>query len=121
MANKTTKREFFVMLLAIEEVSNNAELVDFINHEITLLDSKARKSASKRADANSELAERLLADLVTIGKAVTVSDFAKLSETAKAEELSCQKISAVFAKLKKTGDIEREEVKGKAYFSVANA
>ena len=121
MANKTTKKEFFAMLLAINEVSNNSELVDFITHEISLLDNKARKSASKRADANSELADKLLAELTAIDKAVTVSDFAKVSATAKAEELSGQKISAVFSKLKKAGVIEREEVKGKAYFSAVKA
>ena len=118
MANKTTKKEFFAMLLAINEVSANSELVDFINHEIELLDSKARKSASKRESANTELEEVLLAELIEIGKSVTVSEFMKLSTTVKAGELSNQKVTAVFAKLKKADKITREEVKGKAYFSV---
>ena len=118
MANKTTKKEFFAMLLAINEVSANSELVDFINHEIELLDSKARKSASKRESANTELEEVLLAELAEIEKSVTVSEFMKLSTTAKAGELSNQKVTAIFAKLKKAGKITREEVKGKAYFSV---
>lgn len=118
MANKTTKREFFAMLLTMESVKANAELVDFINHEIELLDSKAMKSASKRASANTELEDVLLAELAKVGKSVTVSEFMKLSATAKAGELSNQKVTAVFAKLKKAGKITREEVKGKAYFSV---
>lgn len=118
MTNKTTKREFFAMLLGIEAVSANSELVSFINHEIELLDSKSRKSASKRASANTELEESLFWELDEIGKSVTVSDFMKLSATVKAGDLSNQKVTAIFAKLKKAGRITREEVKGKAYFSV---
>lgn len=117
MANKTTKKEFFGMLLEMESVKANAELVGFINREIELLDKKASKSASKRADANSELADKLLTELQVIADSVTVSDFMKLSDTVKAEGLSNQKVSAVFSKLKETGAITRTVVKGKAYFS----
>ena len=116
MANKTTKKEFFGMLLEMESVKSNSELVTFINHEIELLDKKVSKSASKRADSNSELASKLIEELVAIGKAVTISEFMKLSETVKAEELSNQKISSIFSKLKDT-EIIRTVVKGKAYFS----
>lgn len=116
MTNKTTKRQFFGMLLEMENVKANSELVTFINHEIELLDKKASKSASKRADSNSELASKLIEELVAIGKAVTISEFMKLSETVKAEELSNQKISSIFSKLKDT-EITRTVIKGKAYFS----
>lgn len=117
MANKTTKKEFFRMLLEMESVKEREELVSFINHEIELLDKKASKSASKRADANSELAEKLLAELKIIDDAITISDFMKLSETVKTQELSNQKVSAVFSKLKADGIITRTVVKGKAFFS----
>ena len=118
MANKTTKKEFFGMLLEMESVKANAELVGFINHEIELLNKKASKSASKRENANSELASKLVEELREIGKAVTISEFMKFSETVKAEELSNQKISAIFSKLKDTEEVTRTVVKGKAYFSV---
>lgn len=117
MANKTTKKEFFGMLLEMESVKANEELVDFINHEIELLDKKASKSASKRENANSELASKLLEELVIIGKAVTISEFMKLSEVAKTEELSNQKISSIFSKLKDSKEVTRTVIKGKAYFS----
>ena len=116
MANKTTKKEFFGMLLEMESVKAHAELVGFINHEIELLDKKASKSATKRENANSELAEKLVEELALIGKAVTISEFMKLSETVKAEGLSNQKISAIFSKLKDK-EITRTVIKGKAYFS----
>ena len=51
-----------------------------------------------------------------IGNAVTISEFMKLSETVKAEELSNQKISSIFSKLKDK-EITRTVIKGKAYFS----
>ena len=105
------------MLLEMESVKANAELVGFINHEIELLDKKASKSASKRENANSELASKLVEELRIIGKAVTISEFMKLSETVKAEELSNQKISSIFSKLKDTEEVTRTVVKGKAYFS----
>lgn len=118
MANKTTKKEFFGMLLEMESVKVNEELVGFINHEIELLNKKASKSASKRADANSELAGKLVEELTVIGKAVTISEFMKLSEVTKTEELSNQKISSIFSKLKDNGEVTRTVIKGKAYFSV---
>lgn len=117
MANKTTKKEFFTMLLEMESVKEKEELVSFINHEIELLDKKASKSASKRADANSGLAEKLFDELVIIGKPVTVSDFMKLSEIVQTQELSNQKVSAIFSKLKTEGFVIRTVVKGKAFFS----
>ena len=117
MTNKTTKKEFFGMLLEMESVKANSELVTFINHEIELLDKKASKSASKRENANSELASKLVEELRGIAKAVTISEFMKLSETVKTEELSNQKISSIFSKLKDTEEVTRTVVKGKAYFS----
>lgn len=117
MANKTTKKEFFGMLLKMESVKENAELVGFINHEIELLDKKASKSASKRENANSELANKLVEELRGIGKAVTISEFMKLSEVTKTEELSNQKISSIFSKLKDSEEVTRTVIKGKAYFS----
>ena len=112
---KITKKEMFGMLLEIAEVAQNEMLTNFINHEIALLDKKANKSASKRTDANATLKAKLLEELTQIGKAVTISEFMKLSETVIAEGLSNQKISSLFSQMKGV-TIEREVVKGKAYF-----
>ena len=40
---KTPKREMFTKMLAIADVQANAEMVEFINHEIELLDNKNAK------------------------------------------------------------------------------
>ena len=113
---KITKKEMFGMLLEIGEVAENKFLVDFINHEIELLNKKADKSSSKRTDANASLKAELLAELVEIGKAVTISEFMKLSTIATEKELSNQKISSLFSQMKDI-TIHRTVIKGKAYFS----
>ena len=113
---KITKKEMFGMLLEIGEVADNEMLVDFINHEIALLDKKAKKSSSKRTDANVALKAELLEELTQIGKAVTISEFMKLSEIVKEKELSNQKVSSLFSQMK-DDTIDRTVLKGKAYFS----
>ena len=45
---KLTKKEKFGMILAIEEVAQNEMLVDFINHELELLNKKASKSGATK-------------------------------------------------------------------------
>ena len=58
--NKITKKEMFTEILAL--VKDNKAMVDFIKHEIELLDKK-KASGSKKAQmnksANSELANEL--------------------------------------------------------------
>ena len=44
---KITKKDRFNELLGIEEVAKVQDLVDFINHEIELLDKKSGKKAVK--------------------------------------------------------------------------
>ena len=63
---KITKKEMFGMLLEIGEVADNETLVNFINHEIELLDKKANKSSSKRTDVNVALKAQLLEELLQI-------------------------------------------------------
>ena len=113
---KITKKEMFGMLLEIGEVANDETLVNFIKHEIELLDKKASKSSSKRTDANATLKAELLEELTQIGKAVTISEFMKLSEIVKEKELSNQKVSSLFSQMK-DDTIDRTVIKGKAYFS----
>lgn len=113
---KLTKREMFTMLLAIEEVGANEDLVNFINHEIELLDKKAGK-ASKSQKENEGIKARLVEELVAIGKAVTVTEFIKASEYAQENEFSNQKITSLFSQLEKAKEIQKVVLKGKSYYS----
>lgn len=118
-ANKVTKKDRFNELLAIEAVAQNEDLVSFINHEIELLTRKNAKSGeSKTQKENAEIKEVLIAELATMEKAVTISEFQASNETAKG--YSNQKIAALFKQLVEAGRVERIEEKGKALFRVAD-
>lgn len=118
MEKKITKKDRFNQLLAIETVKQNAELVEFIKHEIELLEKKASKSgATKTQKENEEIKSNLVVALAEVGKAVTISEFMKASEYA--GQFSNQKLSAMLKQLKESGLVEKTVVKGKSYFSVA--
>lgn len=109
-----TKKERFAQLLTINEVSANAELVEFINHEIELLSNKSHsRGMTKTQKENESIKAVLLEELRNIGKPVTITEFQSLSEIA--GNYQNQKISAL---LRQMSEVERVEVKGKAYFTV---
>ena len=114
---KITKRERFAEIIEIVTELGREDLVDFCNHEIKLLDKKASKSGeSKTKKENEELMNILHEELVTIGKAVTVTEFMKASPTVAERELSNQKITSLFTKMK--GErVDKVVLKGKAYYS----
>ena len=117
MANttvKVTKKDRFMEIINIATELGRQDLVDFCNHEIELLSKKKSKETKAQAE-NTVLMATLLEELKAIGKAVTISEFMKVSETVVEKELSNQKISALFGKMKGI-TIDREVVKGKAYF-----
>lgn len=118
MANKKmTKRDYFNALLNISEVKENKSMVDFINHELELLEKKnASKSSAenKTQKENAGIKENLLNEMVS-GKKYTISDMQK--ELACCKELTNQKISALVRQLISECKVVRTEEKRKAYFS----
>lgn len=115
---KITKRDNFNELLNIAEVKANKRLVEFINHELELLEKKnASKSNSmtKEQKANADLKDKIIEQMEQ-GKKYTISDMQK--ELVCCKELSNQKISAIIRQLMIGGIIERTEDKRKAYFSL---
>ena len=117
MANttvKVTKKDRFMEIINIATELGRQDVVDFCNHEIELLSKKKSKETKAQAE-NTVLMATLLEELKAIGKAVTISEFMKVSETVAEKDLSNQKISALFGKMKGI-TIDREVVKGKAYF-----
>ena len=120
MANKKmTKRDYFNELLNIAEVKANKSMVDFINHELELLEKKnASKSSAetKTQKENAGIKENLLNEMEQ-GKRYTISDM--LKELACCKELTNQKVSALVRQLVADGVLVRTEEKRKAYFSKA--
>ena len=116
MTVKITKRDRFNQLLTIADVKANAELVEFINHELELLDNKANRKSTKPTKAqleNENIKVDILGYLETVERA-TVSEITKALG-----DFAPQKISALVKQLKDAGSVVRTEEKRVAYFSIA--
>jgi len=120
MANvkKLTKKDKFNALLALAEVKSNPSLVEFINHEIELLDKKnsAEKKPTAQQTANDSIKSAILAKMVE-GKKYTITDLIK--SVPECADLTNQRVSALIRQLVDKGEVVRTEDKRKAYFSLA--
>jgi predicted transcriptional regulator len=117
-AKKMTKRDYYNSLLALDDVKVNDSLVDFINHELELLDKKnsAEKKPTAQQTANDSIKVAILANMVE-GKMYTITDIIK--SVPECADLTNQRVSALVRQLKDEGKIVRTEDKRKAYFSLA--
>lgn len=118
---KLTKKQKFEMLKAL--VAENEMLVEFIDHEIELLD---KKKSNGNAKANEKMAgevELVYQALVKVNRAVTPSELIAdidLSAIANPETnmVTPQKVSALLKKLVDCGRVEKYSDKKKTYFRV---
>ena len=118
---KMTKKQKFEMLKAL--VAENEMLVEFIDHEIELLD---KKKSNGNAKANEKMAgevELVYQALVKVNRAVTPSELIAdidLSAIANPETnmVTPQKVSALLKKLVDCGRVEKYSDKKKTYFRV---
>ena len=115
MANKKTKREFFGEIREI--VKENTELVEFIDHELELLDKKTSAKSTKANTEQVELMGKIVNALNKIGRSVTISELQK--ENAEMAEYSNQKLSAMLKKLVDNKQVTKMIDKKKSYFMVA--
>ena len=118
---KVTKRERFEMIKEIvlnAGLENEAEMVEFLDNEINLLNKK-RASGAKTATQkeNEVLVERLYEVLAEIGRPVTISELQKENDEFGA--MSNQKVSALMKKLTDAGKVDKTVDKKKSYFSIA--
>ena len=114
MANKKTKREFFGEIREI--VKENTELVEFIDHELELLDKKTSAKSTKVNTEQVELMGKIVDALNKIGRSVTISELQK--ENAEMAEYSNQKLSAMLKKLVDNKQVTKMIDKKKSYFMV---
>lgn len=122
--NKMTKKDFFKLLAGIVEKSEDfdkkTETLDFINHEIELLNKKSSAPGKKKTahiKENEELMELIGIALELFGKPVTVTTMIK--ENAEMSKLSSQKLSALLKKMIEAGKVVRTVEKRVPYFSLA--
>ena len=123
MANKMTKKEWFVEIKAIVEKTElneekKAGMIEFINHEVELLEKKHSKSGqTKTQKENLEIMEKIMIALAEAGKPVTITELQ--NENVEMAEYSNQKLSALLKKLVDGGRVVKTQEKKKSYFSVA--
>lgn len=122
--NKMTKKDFFKLLAGIvektEDFDKKTETLDFINHEIELLNKKSSAPGKKKTvhiKENEELMELIGIALELFGKPVTVTTMIK--ENAEMSKLSSQKLSALLKKMIEAGKVVRTVEKRVPYFSLA--
>jgi hypothetical protein len=125
----TTKKEYFAMVRNIvgeSNVENKEELFKFIDHEVELLNKKSSKSGeTKTSKINSPIYESIIEVLTEAGKGMTASELMEdvrlqtYVDGDKIVKMTNQKLSALLTKLKDDKKLNREEIKKKAYFSIA--
>ena len=114
---KMTKRDYFNVLLNVEEVKANSALVEFINHELELLAKKnASDSKPTATQVENESIKAVIVEGMTENRLYTITEIIK--EIPKCGELTNQKVSALFRQLASENKVERIEEKKKAYFKL---
>ena len=123
MEKRLTKKDYFEMIKGV--CADRTDIVDFCNHEIELLSRKNSKSgATKTQKENEIVANMLVEELAKIGKPVTITDLMNTSEIVKSytlengNNLTNQKISAIFKQLVESNKIVKVVDKKKSYFSI---
>ena len=117
-AKKITKRENFETLLTLNEVVANPQLVEFIKHEISLLDKKAEnRTVAKTANQaeNDNIKEIILQILNDTQAKMTITDLQKYSD--RLAGYTNQRLSAIVNKLVDTNIVTKTIEKKKSYFS----
>lgn len=111
---KKTKREMFQEILKVEDVANNDELVEFINHEIEMLSKKKSSGAATAKQKENEDIKKQILDILQASGPKTITEIANELEN----NYSNQKISALTSQLVRVGSVNRTIVKKVAYFTI---
>ena len=121
MTKKMTKKEMYAMVIATingVEVENKEEMINFLNHEVDLLNKKSTKSGeTKTQKENKVLMEQLKEALGEMTEPVTISELQEKS-THEVATLSNQKLSALLKKLVESGEVVKTSEKKKSYFAL---
>ena len=116
---KKTKKEMFNIIK--EAMSDNAEVVAFVEHELELL---ARKNSAERKPTVNQLdnakIKKIIVDGMEFGKGYTVTEIIKtILAGTEWHELTCSRCTAIVTQLTESGTLVRNVEKRKAYYSKA--
>ena len=116
---RITKRMRFIEIIELAKENGREDIVEFVNHEIELLDKKASvKKPTKVQIENLELMEVITEVLTNLNKPLTISEMQEADE--KLATLSNQKISALLTKLINSNKVVKTTDKRKSFFSIAD-
>lgn len=118
-----TKREMFVAIANVAEVAANAEMVDFLNHQIELLDSRkssGSKGLTKTQKENESIKRVIIEVLSEQDHPITISEMLK---DERLSAYSNQKMSALLRQMGEDGTKEVRKIKDKkvSLFEIAEA
>lgn len=115
MEKKITKREVINAMLAEEAIQANEVYVNYLNHEIELLD---KKSANHKPTKNQETNVAIKADIVKVLE--DVEGGMSATDIAKAVDISVQKATALLKQMVEIDKTVNKTIdKRKAVFSIA--
>ena len=115
-ATKTTKREYFEMLLKIDDVASSPELTRFVKHEIELLDRKNKSRSGELTETqkeNLELANEILDYFAQRKAELTVK------EIREHFGITAQKVTPILTKLANDHKLSKRVDKRISYFKLA--
>ena len=116
MEKKITKKERFMELK--ELVSDRTDLVEFLNHEIELLNKKASVKTPSKTQIENENIKNVIVNVLANGnKPMTITEIQENDSTL--ATLSNQKVSALLTQLVKDNKVVRTVDKKKAYFTIS--
>ena len=116
---KKTKKEMYDIIK--EAMSDNAEVVAFVEHELELL---AKKNSAERKPTVNQLdnakIKKIIVDGMESGKGYTVTEIIKtILAGTEWHELTCSRCTAIVTQLTEAGVLVRNVEKRKAYYSKA--
>lgn len=118
MANKKTKRELFGEVKEIVKREGRTDLVEFVDHELELLEKKANRTGTTKTQKENEgIKEKIIEALVRIATPVTITELQEQDEEM--AQYSNQKISALLTQLIKEEKVVRNKDKKKSVFTIA--
>lgn len=121
MTKKITKRERYAQLLAISEVASNKELVDFIKHEVELIDRKNTSRTMTKTQAENEVIKGNIYNILVENpqRVFTITEVIKALSESGAGDFTSQKISALMRQLVLAEKVKRIADKKRTVFQVA--
>lgn len=128
MANKKTKKEFYMEMKEIFQELGKGEYVEFCNHQIELLDKKSTgsKGLTKIQQENETIKNIVIEELtkhqgengITATELLKQSDVLSNYTTVEGKNITNQKLSAILKKLVDEKIVNRMIDKKTSYFQI---